>query len=1253
MKNYTKEEILAVLSDKEKFFTVLKEDNGFFLEIAKNNNLNPDLNLLIESKDVNAYKFLLDNYKLSSEQRKQIIGSDVLFRPLKNNKYYPEESFKVLLNKQEIEKTLFPRLTFEELKEIAESYARIKDDDRKYYHNESVWEVLYNSCKILKSEEFLALPVEFKKDFNQFYDSNNYLLKDPLVKKEFLSIVNKKDIDIRTLYKFSLTKEDEQWVKDVLKENKNRYIEYNELKKIPGFNDIVSDEFLIENFKSSIINSLTKSKILQNKELIQSVMMDSLLIHKNGDKENYKTFIRFEEFKYLHVKDDKIKYILDDEFIFKVFKNLKDFGISLHVGYIHSDEDKEGLDLQKRLRLNYLKFVASELEAPQLEYIDFSAVRDCYKTIVDVIDKFGYQNRSEVLNELFNELNVISTKMIDLLNEEYIDTLGDSELLLFERQNAYLFDDEKNYNKILNPNAFYALAKMMTVSGSKSQLFSELNSLDYENTPDKFRFYENLFTRISDDLIKKEDFKNLKALYVILNHINKDVQYTGIKEIIEILEPHKDKFFGESLKDTNSFFNYSKDTKFDNSNNSLFALLWNYDEDFKFECLNKNKNIPSSFFSYFVSKAEMSEKDFLFIKNWGNKNKDFLLSKDGESYAKNLINSKNFEKFDLNFLSQDDQINFNGFVKCANLIDILYRIKIDIPTTKLINIKNKYNNHSFDDCITEVELFEGRISNNIEPLSVQEQADIYYLRSRLSSIKNGFLNEVSLLFNKEQLSILLEHKEYSKVTLLIEDVRRDNRSSLFGIIADHIKSLDYKTLYEGLENPAFLRFINKMVNIDYNNKEIIKFADFDEEKNKNLFLKIVKAFDSINPYGDEKIYGFKNAPYLFNKSSLSFLKDYMIENHPIHLLKELKYDKNYNYKEKSDLLSNRHTYSKEDLMKISYNLEKQNSFGYLYSLDSYVKLWGDYFDIYISKDNAKSQSNKKIDDLLDVMKKFESNPLLYFTMVSPHFIWQITKGFYDKSLVDEERYNRLINEKLDEKIFVTGFKHYMDILIEKVKTEKDIHQSEKKDFKENINEVTKNITAVYYSLTYPERKGLDKSNYINSFIKDSVNSILIDNAPLLMFQNAVYFDSLMQRIDSGDGVGVDLFKKFFYLDEKLTDAAFNTGNQELIDKYKTVISSIIAKATELKDKDTLSYISYQIEAFNFIKKEMSEDKMYEYVKTNETYIGKDLEIIELISSDKDVKNLLRKSMLLIDLDEKVVKKSVEENYHTTIKKSKI
>lgn len=1253
MKTYNKKETLEILSDKEKLFNLLKEENGFFLTIIKKHEINPDIDLLIESNDLNVYRFLLDNYKVSAAQKKKIMNSELFFE-IKEHAYKQAESFDVLLNRKPIEKKLYPKLNTEELFKITNAYALLSEQDRKYYNEDGVYNVFYNSLKSLSEEDFLKISPEFKKDFNNLYFANSSFLKNSEIKNEFFSFFDKSQMNWSMLKSFSIKPEDQEWVKSFISQRNDRYssITYGELKNIEGFLDVIDENFLIENLTINMCNSFSKSKFLKNKDLFEDCIIQKLLLDKyNKEDLTYKAFVRFEEFKFLGIDENKFEYVFNEKFLNKFFTKAESLNVDIHAGYIHSDESDKGLELQKNIRLAFLDYMGQSINSYPREYIEFYAIKESISTVVDSLGKFDFNSKWEILDEFLEKNNVIALNALDIINEKHIDNFVDSKLILYGYQNKEIFDSEENFKKIINPNAFFVLLGMMSNREEKNQIFTELNFKTYDGNEEKFRFYEDLFIKITNNLIENKDNKNLKALYVILNYFNEQKSSKSLKEILEIIEPYKKQFIEENIGNTDSFFNYEKNTTFIDRTNGLFSLLWDFDSNFKYVCLEKNKEIPYSFFMSYINKDDLSDDESKFLNSWVNKNEEFLNSKDGEKYLHGLLRCKNFNNLDIKFLSNNDENNFNNLIQLMQASSILSPKHLDIDIMKLREQDNKFSKMDGKSALLEFDKIKGVLDIDYNTLTDDVKVDIYYLKNRIKSIQYGSISDISLGFLKNKVNEFLTNQNYDLVTQIIESSNNTVRDDLSSVVASHLKTLDYVDVNRNIDDSKFIDLMHVIFKSRIDNKHILKFKDFGLDNNKKIFIKLVDIFDSINPYKDENIYGFKNVPYFFEKSAIEFLKKYMIENEPQYLLGELKYDTNYAYKKEGRLISNYSNYDISEFVDLSNNLFNKNKRDYLSLSKSLVDILSDIVDGNQKFEKDEQKKLEKFNQYLSIVNNFKISPVQYFSLLNPNIVWNLTKGVYDINLKDEERFNLFINKNIDEKQFISGYKESLDVYIDNIKGIKGLDFNLKKKEREKLSVICDNLSNMYYSITYGERKGLDNSNWIKPYIQDEVNNMFFDKAPMFLMGNDVYFKSALEK--TKESVDIDVFKKFFYVDGDLIDKYFNINNEESNQKLKRVIESIITSATEKKDKDLLSYISYQVESFRFIKKELSEDKMYDYVNQSETYKNVDLDIVSFVSEDKDILNLLRKSMLLIDLDEKVVKKSVQDDHINQIRRAKI
>jgi hypothetical protein len=132
----TKESLEALVQNKDEFFTVINESTGFILEMLKNNNVKPELDMLVDNLSVFTIQYITDNYQLNPKQTEKITIFLSDEETVYNKKLKPEEVEEYLINKKPL-----PRSTDLSLEQI-NRYT--KEIEEQFKMDESSMESILN-----------------------------------------------------------------------------------------------------------------------------------------------------------------------------------------------------------------------------------------------------------------------------------------------------------------------------------------------------------------------------------------------------------------------------------------------------------------------------------------------------------------------------------------------------------------------------------------------------------------------------------------------------------------------------------------------------------------------------------------------------------------------------------------------------------------------------------------------------------------------------------------------------------------------------------------------------------------------------------------------------------------------------------------------------------------------------------------------------------------------------------------------------
>jgi hypothetical protein len=1211
----TKESLEALVQNKDEFFTVINESTGFILEMLKNNNVKPELDMLVDNLSVFTIQYITDNYQLNPKQTEKITIFLSDEETVYNKKLKPEEVEEYLINKKPL-----PRSTDLSLEQI-NRYT--KEIEEQFKMDESSMESILNySFRKFSIDDVYKIDRKFLLN-NAFILTNKPVFFNDVKFKEFYKeIIFKayKKPSIRHFRSYVFTLDEKDFLIKLLENEEMSYWrdEYTDYSKIPGFKSLISKYEFFEKFNKGNIEHFSDAEVENNVDFFKKVYLED-----KEDRSYYETFNRFFNRK-MTLK--KFKAIFDEDFVAKYISEITsepDGRIRKFFGYNDAEYDKSVIDKKA-----HLSRIVAGLVAENKTLENGKKITDVTK----LYDVFSFRDDLErQRNSPLDEQATLADKQKleehyhTIFNNILPQYLNNKKLYRIANHTKDIFDPltismaEEFFKNNVNVNNFSILASIYEQNNEKH--FHDYN---------KHQFMEKLvkyITTMHTTLVEKDNHDDLVAVGAILNSLKKNEKGEDDKFIKELIKKTPKR---KGIINPNEYNFLAFETNgIDNS------IMWEKVHSMRPELADyvlKNNIIPPNYFIKHCLNNIGLKKNVGFLKTFAQKNREYIEDND-ELLAAYLASSKQEEIFPQN--------NTDKLEKYFNeTLTLIKRSKVaDINQDVVRKLYPKEEMpYSFDDGRypeIDLELFDENIEIS-KDLSKHEAKTLYLYLYKKEQLLNKKVeakgNLISYSFMVEKLEEHVKKKDFS-IILSIQKSRVKYNHEPF---INYVNNASFDDLKNDLNDEYFFSLLKD--SIESNNKTKIQFSKFSYEQNMELAKILLDRYkEKKESEGFRYSYTFL---HFFAEENRDFVKEFAIENFPTAMFY------GYDFRPQgSDSFNDKKlvkgTYSNEEIYQAFLNLEEKGD-GFL----SYRDVNADYKNLFSpvffpeSRKNKTEVNDKKYKSFLNFVK--DKSPMLYLLVANQEIfspMLDFGRRTADEALpkyrTRDESAHHYFLETFDIDTILKGAEVIIDKMANPKLDEDGQDIINKKLASYAISRMLMHTYYDYYDSNYKEIYESTTSH------EDTIKlmKLLFTKSPLHLIERhkigqamdtVGFFKANIEEFYSFENI-----KKFIFPSSEihceyfeLEDRHGNTSSHRL--RLLGFTQAIIETAVEKRDTQVIDFMNHAISQHKFIKKEMKHNHRHS------AYQGIYDGLINAISKDANITNLLTNAKLKMDLDGSLV-----------------
>ena len=583
-----KEKLLEISLDKNLLEKEIQETKGYVLFLMESEKIFPKIDYLVEKINPYSIDFILNNYSLDDEQKKQ-------FRKLLNK---DDPRIKINLSEQEIVQYLknnieLPKDTILSAEILNQYFYEIGNQWNLGSEN-NIEKILINSIKNITLNNFLHLNKDFLKKNLFLFEENSDFFADEEYRKLFKEVYlsSKSSFDPELLKNFKPTIEDRPFLEILLNKNLKKHgfrnsisFSYEECcSKIPGFDKVFSKMEYFEKYKKDSLKIFNEQEIEEHKEKIQEILFNNC---------EYDSYAFLDQVVRIDAWDYQIDKIIDKNLIKRIIdqylnKNKKEY---FYLRSIYSDI-KENREKENILKTNIIDLLITYPEYQQkIEGLSFR--------------EFSY----DLLSFNFNN-QYIEEKKINLLTK-YVNIFLAGQL-----KNEALSNNSREVIAYFNKYQLENIKQYAKTNCSVNLLWLILNyNKQIDKEYDKFKYTDSehnkeiilLIKKIANNLNNQES----KFLLKLFNFENKE-NYQDLKQ---------DKFI---INKKNNFLDY-KNNNFKNLSSDLIYLILHFDKKSENYILENKIQLDDNIILSFLHDG----KNLEFLKKYIETNQEKIIKNEG------------------------------------------------------------------------------------------------------------------------------------------------------------------------------------------------------------------------------------------------------------------------------------------------------------------------------------------------------------------------------------------------------------------------------------------------------------------------------------------------------------------------------------------------------------------------------------------------------------------------------------------------
>lgn len=1221
MKKYSKEEIEINKNNTQWIYEEIEQSNGFILYKMKEYKIYPNKDILINQHHPIAIQFLIDNYDLTIEEKTNIM--DLLSSSGKDKKLFKDGLDQDTLDDFLSKEKEIPEDSILSLDIIIKHANYLLEEDSYKIEN-----VLKNSFQKITINDFSTIPDEIKKKYPWIYTYNKRLFKNRNYGIEYYELVkNKKNsLSLKTFSYFPFEEKDLDMIDKILKDS-----HYNEFHS-NNYQNLVNlklDRWIskLEYFKKYNPKDVTifdLEEVQKYKKEIQDVLLKS-------QKEHWRR--GFNAIHNASIKLNQLELLMDDQFFEKLKKQTSEYRL---FNYIDKDFPKERKEKEIFLRNYYMDTMIKKI--PKISLDEINIFLEVAKHVFYEFNYLQEEEKNKVLEKI--------KKITDFVLEKDINNHNINFFLKLEK-NIFAMNNEdfsnKNFDKFVNPNAFFFLIKMWKEYSSQREELERISQINCEH----------MIVKVIEKLNDKNFFKDkkiqknyqiffLKIIDYLENqdtkHIRKGFQ-NELSELKKILLPKDllNKIYIQSInfeKDDYNFLTYDVHNLDDVQYPEIIQQI---EPNFVEEYFQEKKQWPKNLFRYFINNADQKENQII-LKRYIEM---FQKEIENSSYLESILKSPYQKYFYVNHSFEKDEKLLKE-IKDLDQYQKSLRSKEKILSQKLnteaYRLSDKLN---FD----KIEKEKNWDSVNIAELNPEDQMKglLYFYKQceKISKEIEPKQKQISFSFLENYLLKQLKNENYEEIIWL------DQNHYLYHLkdnIKEYFNNMSYEQFLKNIENPYFLKTIYSLTEI--NEKQILQLQQFTNEQCKEITNHMLKAFqkNKIFAYTSENTmkYYLEKIFYLFDQEKVDFIKDYMRENYPEYLLYSYNYQIGSLYHAS---LFIKEPYSKEELLEIYESIYKKYKTYIIYTdtndrISNFMKnMLSGHLERHKMSDKEKEKEMEKYLEKINFFK--EKNPAIYLLSIYS----EITNAFNtnwgkkkdnNQNITKDESENMFLNEYVDIPKTLEGIKMFLD-------TFESPHISRKD--KEEIKSLIQNFNFQLY---------FENNNIYNSYLSEEKSVMIADffikHYPLLLFKMERFagIENMQDYIKEykKDYYSLENIQNILYPKEDMIPAYFalennqsiSTSGQEILKFFKNAIDYAVTK----NDLSIIEYLAFEIESYQFVEKNFDYEKKAKYYHNKQNISTM---IIDFLQENEEMNEYFNKVKLKIVLDKNLIENKVKNKFN--------
>lgn len=1207
----TKESLEELVQNKDEFLNVINESNGFILEILKNNNIKPELDMLVDNLSVFTIQYITDNYQLNPKQTEKITIFLSDEETILNKKLTPTEVEEYLVNKEAL-----PRGTDLSLEQINKYYKEIEAQFN--FDEDGMASNLKSSFRKFSMEDVYKLERKFLLKNSYVLASKPAFFNDDKYREFFKEIVFKayKKPSIRSFRSY-IFRSDEKELLIKLLENEEMSSwrdEYAEYSKISGFTLLLDKYEFFQRFETNNLEHFSDAEVENNVDFFKKVYLES-----KEDKTYHETFNKLFN-KKMTVK--KFKVIFDEEFVEKYISDLTsepEGRIRKFFGYNDAEYDKTIIDKKAHLSKIIAGLVARNITLENGKKItDVCKLYDIFQ-FRDDLERQRNSPEDEIATNLDKEkieesYHIIFNNIVpEYLKNEKFPRLANHVKDIFNPVTINFA--EEFFKNNININNFYVLA--LIYNENRDKYFHDHNKIQFM---EQLKKYMNTMHKALTENNNNDEMFSLKSILTNLKKNEKSQEDKFIKEMLAKIPKNK----GIINSDEYNFLAFETNGI---EKLSMWEAVYSIRSELGDYILKNNVIPPNSFIKHCLYNIGL-EKNVKFLKGFAEKHREYI-EKDDELLSGYLASEKQSKIFPQNDSSKTEKY-FNDAITLMKRSDFAYEqrelISKLFPKEEMpYSFKEgKYPEIDIDKFDENIEITKDISKQEAKSLSIC----FYKKKELLNKQLEAKDSLISYSFMVDKINDYFSKQDFETI-LSIKKSRLKYEQDCF---TNYTNNVNFETLKNNLDNPAFFTLLKDSIN--YDNKTDIKFPKYSYEQNMEL------ANILFNKYKEEKDTESYRYSYtflhFFAEENRDFIKEFAIEKLPLAMFY------GYDFRPQgSDSFTDKKfikgTYSNEELYQAFLNLEEKGK-GFLSYRDvnaDYKNLFGPvFFAESRNRTNNVEPSDEKYQSFLNFVQ--DKSPMLYLLVANqeifnPMLDFGRSKENQPKYRTRDEAAHHYFLQNFDLDTILKG----VDAVFDKM-TAKNLDS----DGQDIINKklasysVTRMIMHTYYDYYDSNYKEIYESKASNEYTLKLMKKIF-ERSPLHFVErhkmgNALepvkFFKSNIDEFYSFENV-----KNFIFPNSELhceylnlEDSHGNTSQARL--RLLDYTTSIIEHAVEKRDTKVIDFINHAITQHKFIKKEMKHNHRYAaYKNINDTFIN-------AISKDFNINSLLSNAKLKMDLD---------------------